>query len=217
MSTLSLRSKLLVTVLAVGSSAAVAGLGTFGAFSDTTTASTPVDTGIVNLDLGAVGAANRLTVAAVDIVPGDTIQRAFTLTNGDGTGPVGKGSTSPLGSVTLTTTASTTSVLDTDTTDGLQLKIEKCTAPWLETPVVGGTGYTYTCADVGGPVPVVASRPVIGSIVPVTSLSVLTAAPATDNLRATLTFPATAGNPFQDKASTIVFTFTGNQRTATGR
>ena len=90
---------------AVGASAGVAGLGTFGSFTDTTSASTPVDTGIVDLNLGAVGATNRLTVAAVDIVPGDTMQRAFTLSGGT--------STSPLGSVTLTSVASVTSALDT--------------------------------------------------------------------------------------------------------
>lgn len=208
MSSLSIKAKLLVTVTAVGATAAVAGLGTFGTFTDTTSASTPVDSGIVDLNLGAAGAANRLTVAATDIVPGDTMQRAFTLSGGT--------STSPLGSVTLTSVASPSSLLDTDTTDGLQVKIEKCSlvTGWLE----AGTSpaYTYTC-PAGTITTVMAERDVIGSAVAVTGLDSLTTAGATDQLKMTLTLPASAGNTFQNLASTIGFTFTGTQRTLTNK
>lgn len=204
MSALTTRAKLLTTVSALGATAAVAGLGTFGTFTDTTTASTPVDSGIVDLNLGAVGANNRLTVAAVDIVPGDTMQRAFTLSSGT--------STSDLASITLTTDATTSSLLDTDATNGLQLTIQKCAIPWVEAGVA--PAYTYTC--VPGATTVLASRAVIGSNLALSGLDALTAG-STDNLRATLTFPATADNTFQNLASTIRFTFTGTQRTATNK
>ncbi|MGM7777364.1 hypothetical protein ACSVHC_15275 [Arthrobacter sp. KNU-44] len=36
----------------------------------------------------------------------------------------------------------------------------------------------------------------------------------TDDLRVTLTLPATADNSLQNQSSTIAFTFTGTQRTA---
>ncbi len=202
---LTLKSKLAVTVAALGTAAGVAGLGTFGTFTDTTSASLPVDSGIVDLNLGAVGAANRLTVAAVDVVPGDTMQRAFTLSGGT--------STSPLATVTLTSVASTSSALDTTATTGLQAKIEKCSVAWVEAGV--SPAYTYTCAGVT--TTVMAERDIIGSAVAVTGLDSLTTAGATDNLRMTVTLPAAAGNALQNLASTVAFTFTGTQRAATNK
>lgn len=205
MSSLSLTAKVVATVALIGSTTAVAGLGTFGTFTDTTSASTPVDAGVVDLNLGDVGsAANRLTVAATDIVPGDTIQRGFTLSGGS--------STSPLGSVTLTSTASPSSALDTDATNGLQMVIDKCSIAWVESAT---PPYAYTCAGVT--TTVVASRAVIGSGIALTGLDSLSTAGATDQLRLTLTLPSTAGNTFQGLASTVGFTFTGTQRNATSK
>lgn len=211
MSSLSLKAKIFATVAAVGSATAVAGLGTFGTFTDTTSASTAVDTGVVNLDIGAPGAANRLTVAATDIVPGDTMQRAFTLD--------AVGTTSPLGSVKLTSTAPTSSLLNTDPASGLQMVIEKCvdTASglvngWVESVTAP---YTYTCAaGVNTRSTVLNSRPVIGSAMDLTNLRSLSTAGAADNLVMTLTLPSTAGNTFQNLASTILFTFDATQRAA---
>lgn len=209
MSQLSVRAKVVVTVAAVGCSAAVAGLGTFGTFTSTTEAATPVDTGVVSIVLGTADtAANRLSVAATDIVPGDTIQRAFTLSSG--------ASTSPLGGVTLTTTAPTvSSMLNTEATDGLQLVIDRCSlaAGWTEAGTAGA--YTYTCPS-GTVTTVLASVPVIGSARPLTGLSSLSTG-ATDSLRATLTLPGTAGNDFQNLASTVRFVFSATQRTATDK
>ncbi len=213
MSSLSLKAKIFATVAAVGSATAVAGLGTFGTFTDTTNASTPVDSGIVNLDLGATGAVtNRLDVAATDIVPGDTIQRAFDL-NATGT-------TSPLGSVTLTSTAPTSSLLNTDATNGLQLKIESCldtttgVNAWVES---AAAPYTYTCPATATRAAVVAERAVIGSGVSMPGLKSLSTAGASDNLVMTLRLPTSADNTFQNLASTIRFTFDATQRTATNK
>lgn len=213
MSSLSLKAKIFATVAAVGSATAVAGLGTFGTFTDTTTASTPVDTGIVNLDLGAAGtAANRLTVAATDIVPGDTMQRAFDL--------AATGSTSALGSVTLSSVATTSSLLDTDGTNGLKMKIEKCldtvtgVNAWVESATAP---YTYTCPGTATRSTVVADRAVVASNLGLTGLKSLSTAGATDNLVMTLTLPTSAGNSFQNLASTIQFTFDATQRAATDK
>ena len=45
------------------------------------------------------------------------------------------------GSATLTTSASPSSALDTDATDGLHVAIDKCSVAWTES----GPPYTYTC------------------------------------------------------------------------
>ena len=198
------RRRVVRNVTAIGVAASVAGLGTFGTFTSTTSASTPVTSGTVVIALGTAGtAANRLTVGATGLVPGDTVQRAFQLSNtGD----------QNLASVTLTTTASPSSLLDSDTTNGLQLVIQKCSSAWTEAG--SAPAYTYTCG--GSTTTVLASRPVIGSNLALNSLAAVTAG-STDNLLATLTFPSGAGNTLQGLSSTISFTFTGTQRNATSK
>jgi len=101
-------------------------------------------------------------------------------------------------------------VLDTDGTNGLQMVIDKCSAAWTES----GPPYTYTCG--GSTSTVLSSRAVIQSGVTLSNLSSLTAG-NTDHLRVTLTFPSGAGNSFQNKSSTIQYTFTGTQRAATNK
>lgn len=199
-----LTRKVLLSAALIGAAASIAGLGTYATFTDTTSASLPIDSGIVDLNLGATGAStNRLTVAATDIVPGDTMQRGFTLSTAT--------STDTLASITLTTSATTSSLLDTDATNGLQMVIEKCSVAWVEAGV--SPAFTYTCAGVTSSV--LASRAVIGSTLALSNLT-LTAG-ATDNLRLTLTFPSTTGNTFQNLASTVLYTFTGTQRAATNK
>lgn len=199
-----LRVKILMSVAAIGTAASVAGLGTFGAFTSTTQAATPATAGTVVIALGPAGTAtNRLTVGATGLVPGDTVQRAFQLSN---TG------NQALSTITVTSTASPSSLLDTDATNGLQLLIQSCSSTWTE----AGTApaYTYTCG--GTTSTVLASRAVIGSNLPLSGLNSLTAG-STDNLMATLTFPAAAGNTLQGLSSTVSFNFTGTQRAATSK
>jgi hypothetical protein len=201
---LTLRVKVLGSVAALGAAASVAGLGTFGAFTSTTSAATPATSGTVVIALGSAGTtANRLTVGASGLVPGDTVQRAFQLSN---TG------NQSLASVTLTTTASPSSLLDTDVTNGLQLVLQSCSTAWTE----GGTApaYTYTCG--GTTSTVLASRAVIGSNIPLSNVTSTTVG-ATDNLLATLTFPTAAGNTLQNQSSTVSFAFTGAQRAGTSK
>src|SRR6476661_2340351 len=194
--------KLLASVAVLGAAASIAGLGTFATFTSSTSASHTVASGTVTIGLGATGAStNRLNVDATAIAPGDTIQRSVDL--------IDQG-TLNLASVTLTTTATTSSVLDTDATNGLQMVIDKCSQAWTES----GPPYTYTCG--GSTSSVLTSRPVIQSGVSLNNLSALTAS-ATDHLRVTLTFPSGAGNSFQNKSSTIQYTFSGTQRTGTDK
>jgi spore coat-associated protein N len=196
--------KLLLSVAAIGAAAAIAGLGTYATFTSSTSASQSVASGTVTVALGATGAStNRLTVGASNIAAGDTIQRSVDLIN--------QGSLN-LASVTLTTTATTSSLLNTDTSNGLQMAIDKCSAAWTE----AGTApaYTYTCS--GTTTTVLASVPVIGANLALSNLSALTAG-ATDHLRVTLTLPSTAGNSLQNQSSVIQYSLTGIQRAGTNQ
>jgi hypothetical protein len=198
--TISTRMKLLATAGLIGCAAAAAGLGTFGSFTSTTSASQGVASGTVTIALGSAGtAANRLTVGATNIVPGDTIQRQVQLSNSG---------TANLASIALTTVASPSSLLDTDTTNGLQLTVQSCPTVWTE----AGTApaYTYTCG--GTATTVLASRPVIGANVTLPALGSLSAG-GVDHLMVTLSFPTAAPNTLQAQSSTLNFSFAGTQRT----
>jgi predicted ribosomally synthesized peptide with SipW-like signal peptide len=196
--------KLLGSFAVLGAAASVAGLGTFASFTSSTTASQTIASGTVSITLGASGAANRLTVGASNLVPGDTMQRAVDLINN------GSASADNLSSIALSTTATTSSQLDVDVTNGLQMTIDKCSVAWTET----GPPYSYTCS--GTPSSVLASRAVIGAGLALTNLSSLTTG-STDHLRVTLTLPAAAGNSLQGQSSTISYNFVGTQRAATAK
>jgi len=198
------RRKLLVSLAIVAAAASIAGLGTFATFTSSTSASQSVSSGIVTIALGATGAAtNPLTVGASNIAPGDTIQRSVDLIN---SGSI------DLSGITLTTNATTSSLLDTDATNGLQMVIDRCSNAWTE----AGTApaYTYTCS--GATSSVLASRAVVGSNLTLSSLAALTNG-VTDHLRVTLSFPSAAPNSFQNQSSTIQYTFTGTQRAGTNK
>jgi hypothetical protein len=205
---MSTRSKVLASVALVGSAAAVAGLGTFGSFTSSTSASQPLSSGTVNIALGPTGTAtNRLTIGASGLVPGDTVQRAVQLTNTAGG--------QALSGITLSTAASPSSLLDTDASNGLQLTVQSCPTAWTE----GGTApaYTYTCS--GTATTVLASRPVsIPAASPVTLLGLNALTPAgVDNLLVTETFPSAAGNSLQNQSSTVTYNLVGTQRAGTAK
>lgn len=197
-------SKIFLSLALVGSAAGIAGLGTYATFTSSTPAEAQtLAAGTTQIQLGAAGTgANRLTVGASGIVPGDTVQRAVDLTNSG---------TAGLGTVTLTTTASPSSKLDTDAVNGLQLAVDSCSTAWTES---GQQAYTYTCPGTSSSV--VAARPVIGSNVDLGNAAAL-APGATQHLRVTLTLPQTADNSFEGLTSTVNFVFTGTQRAATSK
>ena len=189
--------KILASVALVGTAAAVAGMGTYGAFTSSTSASQAVTAGTVTIALGT-GAANTLNVPVTGMLPGDKAEKLVTLAN---TG------NSDLNNVTLTTSAgATASLLTTDATNGLQLTIENCSVAWT------GATAPYNCA--GTKTTVLASGPVIAANKALNNLTSLTSA-KTDNLKVTTAFPTTADNTFQGATSTIAFAFTGTQRTET--
>ena len=196
-------SKMLLSVALVMVAATLVGLGAFATFTDTAQVSQATDSGTVTLDpIGTNGANNRLVLGATNIAAGDTMQRAVLLKN---TGTI------DLADVKLTTAATTSSLLDTDTTNGLQVVIDKCSVAWTES----GTepAYTYTCG--GTTTSVLASTPVIGAN---RALSNINLTAGGDNfLRVRLTLPSAAPNTLQAKTSTIQFSFIGTQRAATNK
>jgi len=180
------------------------GLGTYALFTSTTSvAQAAVTSGSLTLVTPSAGATNRLTLGASNLVPGDTMQRIVDLTNSGG---------AAMASITLTTSASPSSLLDTDTTNGLQLVIDKCSVAWTESG--SSPAFTYTCG--GTTSSVLATRPVIGSAIALSNLASV-AGSATDRLRITLTLPSIAGNTLQGQSSAITYTFTGTQRAPTNQ
>ena len=192
--------KALASFALVAAAAGVAGLGTFGAFNSSTSASQEVTAGTVKVELGA---STRLNLAASGIVSGDTIQRAVELKN---TG------NQNFASLTLSTTATVPSLLNSDTVKGLQLKVDSCSTPWTEAGA--SPAFTYTCT--GTTKSVLATRPVIGTDIVLVNLT-STGAGLADNLLVTQTLPAAADNTFQGLNSTVGFNFTAVQRNATNR
>ena len=211
----SFTKKALLSLGAVGVAASMAGLGTFATFNDSTSASQAIASGTVDINLGTAGTAdNRLTIGATGLVPGDTIQRRAKVTNAG---------SENLASVVLTTVDTTTdpdTVLTTDATNGLQVKIERCagTVGWSES----ATPYTYTCDaaiagdNLGTRSTVLVSRPVIGSNMALSGMQAVTAG-STDDMVVTLTLPGTADNTFQGKSATVEYTFSGTQRNGTNK
>jgi len=184
----------------LGTAAAVAGMGTFGNFTDSTTpVATTIQSGTLSIDLSQPGFA--VPVTTTGFVPGDSLTRAVNLVN-DGN--------SALGSVTLSSSATASSVLTTDVSNGLQLTVKKCSVAWTQ----GGTAQspTYTCA---GTETLVGSGPAVNNMA-INGAAALNAG-GTDHLTFSISLPASADNSFQGKTASLSLTFTGTQRTGTAR
>ena len=193
-------TKVTLSLALVMVAAGLVGVGAFAVFTDTQSVAQATSSGTVTLNpVNGNAVNNRLSVGASNIAAGDTIQRTVNVKD---TGNLS------LASVTLTTSATVSSLLNTDTTNGLQMVIDKCSVAWTE----AGTGppYTYTCG--GTTTTVLASTPVIGTNF---ALSNLTLTPSADNfVRVTLTLPSGAPNTLQGQSSTINYAFTATQRAA---
>jgi hypothetical protein len=191
--------KVLGSLAVIGTAAAVAGLGTFGTFTDSTTpVSAELTSGTVSINLTQPAAPIPATTAG--LLPGDSIARTVTLVN-DGN--------SPLSTVALGVTTANPSVLTTDAVNGLQLALRSCSVAWTQaTPAP-----TYTCAGTER----AATTPgaAVGNRTLDTPASLTPG--GTDHLLVTLTLPTTADNTFQGKSASLNLTFTGVQRAGTAR
>ena len=190
--------KVLGSLAVIGTAAAVAGLGTYGTFTDSTTPiSTQLTSGTVSIDLAQPSA--PIPATTTGLLPGDSIARTVTLSN-DGN--------SPLSTVALGVNATTASILISDTVNGLQLAVASCSAPWTQaTPAP-----TYTCT---GTTQALGTGAAVGTRT-LDAPAVLTPGGA-EHLLLTLSLPTTADNTFQAKTATLALTFSGVQRAAATR
>jgi hypothetical protein len=195
--------KVLGSLGVVGAAAAVAGMGTFGTFTDSTAPlNASVTSGTLSLDLNSVNSTATLPMNATGFVPGDSISRSVDLVNNGNLAFAG---------ISMTSAATTSSLLDTDKVNGLQLAIKSCPVNWTETVTAGVA--TYTCS--GTATTIVNSGPAVTSA-PLTTIASLNAG-GTDHLVVTVTLPAGADNTFQGKTSALSVSFTGTQKTGTNR
>lgn len=189
--------KVIGSLAIAGAAAAVAGLGTFGTFTDSTTpVATTVQTGTVDINLTQQG--TTVPVTTPGFVPGDSLSRAVDLPD-DGS--------SALSSVTLASTATAASALTSDPANGLQLAVRSCPVAW--TPQ---SGNAYTCSGTSSTL--YSGAALTSSELPgVASLT----ARGVDHLLLTVSLPTAADNSFEGLGSTLNLTFTGVQRTGAAR
>ena len=195
--------RLMLSLGILGTVGAVAGLGTYAQFTDSTSATHSVSTGTVDINIDSAGATNRFSESSTLVAAGDTIQRAIDLK---------LAGTLDLSGVTLASSAPTTSsALDTDTANGLQLTVQECTDPWTE---AGSTSArTYTCG--GTTTTARAAGPVIQSA---TALNLSSVAPGDKHLMFKWTLPTGATQATHGgKTSVINYDFVGTQRAATNK
>jgi hypothetical protein len=193
--------KLLGSLAVITAASAVAGLGTFGAFTDSTSVATAVESGVTSINLAVPGGFKTVPVATTDFFPGDSLSRAVNLQND---GDVG------LSSVSLATTASPSSALVTDRVNGLQLTLRSCSKAWTESRPPAAP--TYTC---GGTERTVYAGPVMSTQTLGDPASLNPG--GTDKLVFTISLPASAGNEMQGASATVSLAFTGVQRTGGAR
>lgn len=188
---------------------ALLGFGASASFTETADEEQSVDAGTTGLVIGdgGVNSSNRLIVDAVDVAPGDSIQRSFDL--------ISSGSID-LQALQMEISAIDSSDLDTDTVNGLQFTLQECSIPWTETQVGANPDvYTYSC---GGSVTThIDSVPVIQGPSALDLVAPIETAGTTAHLVSTLDLPTTADNRFQGDSTLLEYEFTAIQRDGTNR
>ncbi len=189
------RARIAASVVVLGAAAGVAGLGTYGTFTDSTT---PVisrtDTGVLSIAL--TEAAHTATLSLFDrgvFLAGDVESSPIDLVN-DGN--------AALSELRLGSVARESSVLDTDRVEGLQLTVESCSEAW--DAVDGG----WLCAGT-------TTRHYAGPIVTDVALrhAASLAPGGTDHLLLTAGLPSTTTADLVEGAtSSLDFLFSGTQR-----
>jgi hypothetical protein len=195
--------KIVGSLAVLGTAAAVAGLGTYGNFTDSTTPlNTTVDTGTLSINLAQPGGAVAIPVSTTGFMPGDSMSRAVNLVNDGG---------AALGSVSLVSALTTAAnALTTDPLNGLQLSVKACNVAWTQ----GGTpsAPTFTCSN--------GERSLMsGSAVNSAALTNPASinAGGVDNLVFTISLPTSAGNNMQGLTAGLSLTFTATQRAGIAR
>jgi spore coat-associated protein N len=213
------RKRILLTLGILALMATAVSAGSFALF----TASTAVPNELFSTGTLSIGASPTSAIASLtNMLPGDTVSGLETLTN------TGTEDLTSYQLVTAVTAATPTNpnVLTSDTTNGLHVWIQRCSAAWT------GTGAAATCgASVsnvvgtsGAPVSIVGTYSLSSNAFCTTNAAVTAAIrtargttcdPAitggVDYLKVRVSLPSSADNTFQTLSSTLSFTFSGNQ------
>ena len=200
-------AKIVGTVGVVGVAATIAGLTSFGAFTDSTQpVDTKVDTGVLSIDVADAGDSLSMPFGGGLMLAGDSRSYRLDLVND---GDVA------LSSVTMTSRATESSILDTDTVNGLQLDMKNCTVPWTVSDSVYTCGGTQSTVY-SGPI-VTANRTVSGPSGP-SSGAASTSVGGVDHLLLTASLPSSAsGDAFEGATTSLDFVFNGTQRAGAPR
>jgi hypothetical protein len=193
-------AKIVGTVGVLGVAATIAGLSSFGAFTASTEpVDTSVDTGVLSINLTDAGDGLSVPFGGGLMLAGDSRNFRVDLVN-DGD--------AALSAVTLTSRATTSSVLDTDSVHGLQLQVRSCSDLW------DIAGSVYSCDGVersyySGPIVTAGSALAGTSSLPIGGI---------DHLLLTASLPSTASaDVFEGATSALELFFTGTQRAGTAR
>jgi predicted ribosomally synthesized peptide with SipW-like signal peptide len=199
----------LSVVLLLAAAAALIG-GAFATFTDSVTAGPQaITSGSVKI---AVGPANDVGTGATNIAAGDTIAREADLNS--------TGATIANKEITLKFSASPTSLLDTDPTNGLQVSIQACSEAWKRVkPGSPPPAFEYTCTPGATVVKINGAATTSVSALettaqPLTPLNSL-ATGGQDYLVFTLTLPAAAPGNFGEVAGVCSGVSGGTEKTET--
>ena len=169
-------------------------LGTYAGFSATTSGpGNTFSTGSVALvaELGAASGSGAFTFGTLaDMVPGETTVKFLDVTK---TGTLDF-------ALTAEATATVSSALNTDATNGLQLTVKHCTTAWTGVDGCAGTASTLYSGRLA---------PLTGT--PVSLGSVTAAAGGVAHLQLAVTLPSSA-TALNGLTSTIQFTWTANSQ-----
>ncbi|MEP9363447.1 hypothetical protein ABLE68_10825 [Nocardioides sp. CN2-186] len=190
--------KLLATVSLVAGAASVAGVGTFGAYTDTTNVSSNVESGKVSVLMN--NAENGVSVNPKDMVPGDV--RTFPVTI-----QLAAGSTR-LSDLTVQTVITNQNNL----TNALRLSVDMCSVPWTATASALTCSGTTTSVSANGPLGGNGSTSAWGQTAGWLP-TINTGAPV--YLRATLSLPSNTPSDTAGLTTGITWSMIGTQRTST--
>ncbi|HUZ88337.1 MAG TPA: TasA family protein [Candidatus Acidoferrales bacterium] len=215
------KGRVLAAMLALGALSAVFIAGSYALFN----AKTSTGGNLFNTGTLAMGNSNGATATATmsNMIPGDSVSGTVTVQN------TGSEDITAYQLSTAVTAASpgNPNLLTTDTTNGLQLWVSRCSQAWT------GTGAAATCGgmqtDVLGtnsaPMAILTSGSSLSANALCTSSASVTAAiraargttcsiTGSDYLKFQVSLPTTADNTFQGLSTTLSFTFQGQQATA---
>ena len=189
----------LAALVVLGLAAALASRVTFGLFTDPAATSPRIEAAQIDISITTPGGP-PVPFSGTGFYPGSSVSQDVALKNEGG---------APLGSLRLSSSATSSNLLTTDPTNGLQLTLTNCNRRWTEhaTP----SGPTFTCDD--GSARTVYGGPFLTDR-PLPELGALT---TTAQLLITVSLPASADNRFQGLSASLGLAFRGQQVTGTVR